>query len=191
MKKYYEEIFELKNLVRRGWLMRLDNSQRLESDAEHIFSCMMIATKIIQEKKLKLDEHKVLKMLLYHEIGEIEVGDITVCDNVPIKQKYLDEQRAVKKFAKKYNMPEVYLLWEEFEANTTPEAKFCKMIDKLDSVLQAKEYAKKYDNNALYEEFLNTAKTRIFGYEDTIEKYVSTPTNQKLQNRSTKTTKKG
>lgn len=173
MKEFYDELVALKKLVRRGWLLRLDNKERLESDAEHIFSCQMLAAKIIRDKKLQIDQDKVLKMLLYHEIGEIEVGDITVADNIPLAQKYHDEQIAVKNFAVKYDMPEIYDLWEEFEENKTPEARFCKMIDKLDSVMQAKEFANEYNKPELFDEFYHTAEKRIEGYEDAITKYIA------------------
>jgi len=173
MKEFYDEIYELKKLIRRGWLLRLDNSKRLESDAEHIFSCCLLAMKVIEDKKLDIDRDKVLRILLYHEIGEIEVGDITIADGVSVEEKYQREQKAVKAFAEKYNMPEIYALWEEFEENKTEEAKFCKMIDKLDTILQSKEYCLDVGNDAIYEEFLETSRKRIAGYEDLLTPYIA------------------
>ena len=173
MKKFYDELFALKRLIRRGWLLRLPHSNRLESDAEHIFSCCMLALKIINDKKLDLDQEKVIKILLYHELGEIEVGDITIADHVSPEEKYQNEKKAVHAFASKYNMPEIATLWEEFEEKQTPEAKFCKMIDKLDAVMQAREFSNEIKSDEPYNEFKTTSKEVISGYEDLIEAYIS------------------
>ena len=47
MANFYNDLIKLKNLIRRGWVIRFGNEDiRLESDAEHIFSCVMLALKI-------------------------------------------------------------------------------------------------------------------------------------------------
>ena len=84
--KLYAEIFKLKNVIRNGWKIR-DVQGRLESDAEHTFSMIMLSLEIIEKNKLDLDQLKVIKMIAYHELGEIDVGDITPFDNIPKQQK--------------------------------------------------------------------------------------------------------
>ena len=166
MKTFYDEIIDLKNLVRTGWSIRFGNADlRLETDAEHIFSCCMVALKIIHEEKLTLNVEKVLKMILYHEIGEIDAGDIPVIDVERRKNKYEIEKCGVERVSTAYDMPEILDLWKEFEENKTPEAKFCKMIDKLDTVLQAKKYSEQNNRPEVYEEFFENAKSLIAGYE--------------------------
>ena len=164
MSNFYEEIFKLKKLVRRGWQLRIFTGERLESDAEHCFSCCMLALKIIEDRKLELDTEKVLKMLLFHELGEIDVGDITPVDNVSKQDKYNMERVAVSRIANVFDMPEIYDLWCEFEENKTNEAKFCKMIDKLDTVLQSKQYSNEQNAQEPFTEFYNNAYNIIENY---------------------------
>lgn len=188
-KEFYDELYALKKLVRTGWKLTLPAEQlRLESDAEHIFSCVMLALKIINDEKLVLNQEKVIKILLYHEIGEIEVGDFTIRDKITKEEKYRLEQSAVQKFAKKYDMPEVIELWEEFEAEKTPEAKFCKMIDKLDTVIQAKEFSDDIGEKEPFTEFFKTSASKIKGYEHKIFQY--TQTRQKEKTNSQQSTQK-
>ena len=161
--KLYNELFGLKKILRRGWILRnaYYSDGRCESDAEHIFSMSMLAFEILEKEKLDLDRTKVYEMILCHEVGEIEAGDITIVDNVPKKVKYDKELACVQRIANSYNMHNMLKLWREFEENTTPEAKFVKQIDKLDSVMQAKIYAQHNSQPQLFEEFYNGHKDEI------------------------------
>ncbi len=132
---------------------------RVESAAEHTFSLVLLALEIMQRNKLKLDELKVLKMLAYHELGEIEAGDITPFDNITVEEKFDREYKCIKRLSKQYKMPEIETLWLEYSENKTPEAMFCNKVDKLDAVLQSKEYAKINKTPELFEEFYINYKT--------------------------------
>lgn len=167
MTKFYDEIEALKQLVRRGLVLRFgDLDIRLESDAEHIFSCQMLALKIMADKKLKLNQEKLLKLILFHELGEIDAGDITPVDNINTSDKFKMEKEGVDRVSKVFNIPEMLLLWEEFEENKTPEAILAKVIDKLDTLMQVKRYSKRFNKPEVYEEFYNNAKDKIKGYEE-------------------------
>ena len=152
MTKLFDEVFKLKNLLRRGWILR-ELPNRTESDAEHCYSMIMLALEIMSKNDLKLDQLKVLKMIAYHELGEIDAGDLTIVDNVPKDVKYQNEYAGVKRIAEEYEMPEILELWLEFEENKTPEAQFVKKLDKFDCVLQSKIYSEKYNKPELFEEF--------------------------------------
>ena len=95
---FYNEIFKLKNLERTGW-KDFDVQGRIESDAEHIFSCLTLALDIINKKKLNLDVEKVLKMLLYHEMGEIDFGDHTPREHLPKEYKHNQEKIGVSRIS--------------------------------------------------------------------------------------------
>ncbi len=166
MSNFYDEIFKLKNLIRRGWQLRIFNRERLESDAEHTFSCCLLALKIIEDRKLELNTEKVLKILLFHELGEIDVGDITPVDNISKEEKYNKEKIAIERISKVFEMPEIIELWLEFEENKTKEAKFCKMIDKLDAVMQSKVYSSEQNESEPFNEFYENALDKIKGYEN-------------------------
>lgn len=166
MNNFYDEIFKLKNIIRRGWQLRIFTGERLESDAEHTFSCCMLALKIIEDRKLNLNTEKVLKMLLFHELGEIDVGDITPVDNVSKEEKYIREKSAIERIANVFEMPDIMELWLEFEENKTEEAKFCKMIDKLDAVMQSKVYSNEQNSQEPFNEFYSHAYSIIENYID-------------------------
>lgn len=166
MNNFYDEIFKLKNLIRRGWELRIFTGERLESDAEHTFSCCMLALKIINDRGLNLNTEKVLKMLLFHELGEIDVGDITPVDNVTREEKYNKEKIAIERIANVFEMPEITQLWLEFEENETKEAKFCKMIDKLDAVMQSKVYSNEQNSTEPFTEFYENGLEKIKGFEN-------------------------
>ena len=169
MSDLYREIFKLKKLERTGW--KLSNIKgRTESDAEHTFSTIMLALEIMNKCENNLDQLKVLKMIAYHEIGEIDVGDITLIDTEKRKHKYEDEKKCIQRIALKAQMPEIYDLWIEFEENKTDEARFVKLLDRYDGVLQAKIYSEEDNRPELFEEFFTNAKKQVEEMESIIKK---------------------
>ncbi len=161
MTQLYEEIYKLKNLERKGWLMKNAHdrkSGRVESDAEHTFSMTILALEIMNKEKLALNQEKVLKMIAYHELGEIDVGDFTPYDNITKQEKYELEKQCIARLATENEMPEILDLWVEYEACETPEAKFVDDIDRLDAVLQAQIYSKEVNDNKIFTEFYTRAQ---------------------------------
>ena len=49
---------------------------------------LMLAWKIMKQENLKLNHEKVFKLILCHELGEIDVGDITPVDQISYEEKY-------------------------------------------------------------------------------------------------------
>ena len=138
----YFELCQLKQLYRQGWLRRGVSRERCESVAEHSFGCAVLATWLAQAYYPELDVCKVLRMALLHDFGEIYAGDLIPVDAVEPEEKHRREAGSVAQvFA---NLPggAAYLsLWEEFERNETPEARFVRQIDRLEMGLQAGVYA--------------------------------------------------
>ena len=116
----------------------------------------MLANYIMEKENLNLDRAKVYEMILCHELGELDAGDVTPVDDVNREERYKSELTGVKRLSTQYNMPRYLMLWEEFEKRETAEAKFVYAMNKLDVVLMAKEYAKVTKNDALFEEFFAT-----------------------------------
>jgi len=171
MTQLYKEIYKLKNLLRKGWLVRNacdKTTKRVESDAEHTFSMAILALEIMHKENLKLDEAKVLKMILYHELCEIDTGDYTPLDDISTKEKYLEELKAVTRISQECSMPEILSVWKEFEENKTQEAQFVKIIDKLDAIMQSQIYSEQSNNQELFNEFYNYSKEKI----DKFKKYL-------------------
>ena len=157
MTRLFDEVFKMKNLLRRGWILK-EVPNRTESDAEHCYSMTMLALELMAKNDLKLDQLKVLKMIAYHELGEIDAGDATIADNVSKEEKYKKEYEGTKRIAEQYDMPEILELWLEFEECKTPEAQFVKRLDKFDCVLQSKVYSDIYNRPDIFEEFKSNGK---------------------------------
>lgn len=165
MKTFYEEICKLKKIERRGW-KRCNVKGRIESDAEHTFSMIMLAIDIMHHNKMDLDELKVLKMISYHELCEIDAGDTTPFDNVTPEEKYRKEYACIKRLSAEYEMPEMEELWLEYEDSKTPEAKFVKHLDKFDAIMQAKIYSDAQNRPDIYEDFYTQGRTDADAFKD-------------------------
>ena len=152
-KDFYTEIAKMKQILRKGWILS-EVPGRIESDAEHVFSMTMLALEIMAKNKTNLDQLKVLKMIAYHELGEIDFGDTTPDEKVPLEYKHKKEEECLIRLSKTYNIPEMLEIWEEFEQGITPEAQFVHILDKADPVMQVKLYDKEYHLPKAVDQFL-------------------------------------
>src|SRR6187402_3184527 len=75
---FIHEIDKLKYIQRKT---RLFNSERSENDAEHSWHLAMMTLVLAEHSNAKIDVMKVLKMVLIHDIVEIDAGDIFLYDN--------------------------------------------------------------------------------------------------------------
>lgn len=137
--------------------------KRKESSAEHTWSCLVLADYFLSKMKHKLNEKKIFDMLLYHDIVEIETGDLCISKEKERIGKVDREKEALKVISKK--VPEVMsrkivLLFQEFEEAQTLEAKFCKAIDALDAEIHEMDY--KEDWKGWTEEFLRKKKQHLY-----------------------------
>lgn len=141
---------KLKDEVKRkGWHDRKINRYRVESIADHIYGCQMLAYAMYSEFDYDIDIEKVILMLATHEIGETIIGDITPLD-MPSEVKSGMEKEAVEKLTEMIPNGKVLLdLFNEFEAKKTNEAQFAYFIDKSECDLQAKLYAQEGSFNHL------------------------------------------
>lgn len=135
------ELYKLKEVYRRARV-----KERRESAAEHTWSCLVLADYLMDKyKKLKLDQHKVYDLLLYHDLVEIEAGDIPIHLIKDQKAKRKNEFLALYKTQKKIpaDMGKKFeRLFKEFDEGKTKEAKFAKAVDKLDGLLQHMNHKK-------------------------------------------------
>ncbi len=131
---------KLKSTPKKGWHDKHIERYRVESVADHIYGCQMLAYAMYSEFQYDIDIHKVILMLAVHEIGETIIGDITPRD-MPPKEKSELETKAVKELLKMIpNSKLIKELFYEFKAKQTPEAKFAYQVDKLECDLQARLY---------------------------------------------------
>lgn len=150
---YFKEINKLNETIRTGWIRRNVPIERLESVSEHIFTTSLLALAVIDKYDLKFDNEKVLKMILIHELGEIDVGDIPLIDIEQRKDKHQRELNGIIRISKIINCNWIVPLWEEFESKNSEEAKFVYKMDRLNAILQSKYYSELTNNHHLFEEF--------------------------------------
>lgn len=142
----YLALTQLKNTLRTGWIKYHNlNIDHGESVADHSFTSATMAYIIAKELKLDLNYDKVLRMTLFHEIGEIKGGDLVVRDNRDITagEKWKIEKEGIEDIFKGWEVAEeIKDLWMEFEVGKTKEAQFAQSMDQLESVFQAWVYQK-------------------------------------------------
>ncbi len=135
-----KELEELKHLMKLKEVERRDEvGDRRVSTAEHVWGCMIIADHFIKMISQPLDELKVMKLIMYHDLVEIEVGDTFILDAEARKTKAVDEKAGSHILAKKIpeSISEDFIrFFEEFEDYETPEAKFAMAMDKLEPIVQ-------------------------------------------------------
>lgn len=149
--KNFVELFhqfgKLKNLKRKGWILRKVPSP--ESVAEHTYRTTLMA--LVLSENLKLNTNKCVQMALIHDIAESVVGDITPHDNWDINKKYQLEKNAIIQIFSEVDGKDILKLWEEYEKNESREAKFVRELDLFEMVMQAQEYEEKYNDIDLSE----------------------------------------
>ena len=134
--EFIKEIDKIKYIQRRS---KLFNSDRRENDAEHSWHLAMMALVLSDHSNQKIDLLKVIKMVLIHDIVEIDAGDTFLFDT----EKDHDDSEEEKKCAErifgmlpKKQADEFMEIWIEFEAGTSNEAKFANSLDNLEPILQ-------------------------------------------------------
>lgn len=133
--RFIVEIDKLKGVVRRTLL--IDRS-RLENTAEHCWHIALMAALLSEHSRTKVDVLKVIKMLLVHDVVEIDAGD-TYCYDPAANAGKADREQAAA--ARVFGLlpgeqaAEFRALWEEFEAGATPEAQFANAMDRLQPLL--------------------------------------------------------
>ena len=128
------EIDKLKTVYRQSLI---SDKSRYENDAEHSWHLALMAMLLNEHTNEKVDLLKVIKMVLIHDLVEIDAGD-TYCYD----EKAKIDKREGKKCANRIfsllpddQRDEMFELWEEFEKMETAEAKFAAALDRLQPVM--------------------------------------------------------
>src|SRR3989339_1205816 len=132
-------IFELQMLRRikhEGW--RVAGIRDPESVAEHSLTAAQIAF-ILAKMEKHPEPHKIVTMVIFHDIAECRVGDVH-----KIADRYIqkDELRAVSDQTKDLNKigKEIKELWEEVENGNEIAGIIAKDADLLEQAFLAKQY---------------------------------------------------
>lgn len=133
---FIKEIDRLKYIYRKT---RLLYSERHENDAEHSWHLAIMAFVLAEHANEAIDVLKVVKMLLIHDIVEIDAGDTFLYDTQKNHDNTEEELAAAKRIfgiLPKQQAEDMISIWLEFEAGETAEAKFAKAMDRLEPLLQ-------------------------------------------------------
>lgn len=129
------EADRMKNIYRQTLVLHED---RQENDAEHSFHLALMAAILAEHARVPVDVTVVMKMVLIHDIVEIDAGDTYAYDTAGNETKRAREVKAADRLfglLPEDQAEEFRGLWEEFEARETPEAKFANAIDRLQPMM--------------------------------------------------------
>lgn len=132
---FLREIDRLKTVVRLSPL--IDRSRR-ENSAEHSWHLAMYALVLAEHAAGTIDILRVVKMLLIHDIVEIDAGDVPF--HVPathVGQAERERLAAERLFGllPEAQAEEFRELWHEFEAAGSDDARFVKALDRFQPML--------------------------------------------------------
>jgi len=133
---FIKEIDKLKYIQRKT---KLFNSDRHENDAEHSWHLAMMTIVLAEHSDKPIDILKVVKMVLIHDIVEIDAGDTFIYDTVKNHTNTDEELLAAQRIfglLPEEQAKEFIAIWQEFEDGKTDEAKFAKTMDRLEPLLQ-------------------------------------------------------
>ncbi len=136
---FLNEADRLKSVLRATTL--LDGS-RPENSGEHSWHLALYALVLADQAGIGIDIARVIKMLLIHDLVEIDVGDVPLHSADGKAHGSPDTQAAELRAANRIFglLPsdlgeEFNVLWQEFEASETPEAIFAKSLDRVQPVM--------------------------------------------------------
>jgi putative hydrolases of HD superfamily len=129
------EIDRLKSVLRRSYLIHID---RHENSAEHSWHLAVAAMVLAEHAKERIDVSKVIRLVLVHDVVEIDAGDTFIYDDAANVGKAAREQEAANRLfgvLPEEQAQAFMALWREFEDRQTPEAKFAFALDRLLPIL--------------------------------------------------------
>ena len=129
------ELDKLKAVTRKTRPLSLD---RYENPAEHSWQIAMLAASLVPHAAEPIDIDRVIRMLLVHDIGEIDTGDTIAYAIGGWTERKAAELAAVTRIfgLLPEKQRDAYLaLWREFEAGETAESRFANAADRAMPVL--------------------------------------------------------
>lgn len=129
------EIDKLKHILRRS---SITDGSRKENDVEHSWHLAVMVMLLAEYAPEPIDVMRTIKMVLVHDIVEIDAGDTFIYSTVAREAAHEVEQAAADRL---FGMlpddqaSECRALWDEFEARVTPESRFARALDRLQPIM--------------------------------------------------------
>jgi putative hydrolase of HD superfamily len=134
--RFIIEADKLKEIFRQTLVSQ---SRRRENDAEHSWHLTLLVIILAEHSNVQpLNVLRVLKMLIIHDLVEIDAGDTFAYDVARMADQHEREAKAADRIfglLPADQTVELRALWDEFEARQTPEAKFAAAVDRFQPML--------------------------------------------------------
>lgn len=170
LKKQLEFMIELdkmKNLYRQTYVLHED---RKENDAEHSWHIALMAFLLEEYADSPINTLKIMKMLLIHDVVEIDAGDTYLYDDEGNRTKAEREEKSAQRIfglLPDDQKEEFYGLWREFEDKQTNDAKFAGVLDRIQPMLL--NYTKNGQSWQEHGIYSNQVRNRNTGAEEISE----------------------
>lgn len=172
--EFIKEIDKLKYIQRKT---KLFNSDRHENDVEHSWHLGMMAIVLAEHANKAIDMLKVIKMVMIHDIVEIDAGDTFMYDKQKNHSNTEEERKAAQRIfglLPSNQASELIAIWEEFEAGESEEARFAKAMDRFEPLLQNtsnqggtwREFDVKYATVFEKKSIIKNGSTTIWNYAE-------------------------
>ena len=113
-------------------------SRRRENDAEHSWALCLFAATLAEHSNEPVDVLRVIRMLMIHDLVEIDAGDTFAYDAAAMVGQHDREAIAAGRIfglLPDDQANEFRALWDEFEAKETADSKFANALDRMQSML--------------------------------------------------------
>ncbi len=136
---FLNEADRLKSVLRATTLV---DGSRPENSGEHSWHLALYAMVLADQAAPEVDLNRVIKMLILHDLVEIDVGDVPIHSANGQAHSSTSAQEAEAAAATRIFglLPpdlgtQFRALWDEFEAAQTPSAVFAKSLDRVQPVM--------------------------------------------------------
>jgi 5'-deoxynucleotidase YfbR-like HD superfamily hydrolase len=155
------EIEKLKDVNRKTRPVGLE---RYENSAEHSWHVCISALMLKEYANEPVDIDRVIKMLLIHDLGEIDAGDtiIYASETPELKAKEEEGLKRILDLLPEGRSAQYLSLWHEFEEGESADAKFAKAVDRVPPLLH-----NLYDNGHSWQKH-NVPKEKVFSLNSRI-----------------------
>jgi 5'-deoxynucleotidase YfbR-like HD superfamily hydrolase len=155
------EIEKLKDVSRKTRPVGL---KRYENSAEHSWHVCISALMLKEYANEPVDIDRVIKMLLIHDLGEIDAGDtiIYTSETPELKAKEEEGLKRILDLLPEGQAAQYLSLWHEFEEGESVDAKFAKAVDRVPPLLH-----NLYDNGHSWQKH-NVPKEKVFALNSRI-----------------------
>ena len=181
MKNFFEFLQIAEKLKSEKRDNKLSNGE-YESVAAHSWMMGLFALLFYDRLKNKIDIGHALKIIIVHDLAEAIAGDIGLykqCSDDDRKCKENAEKSAMEKIISilpSEKAVEILSLWQEYEDQKTPEAKFAKACDKLEATAQSLMfetigYWRDYGPDFYYDDILNRRREKFWADEPALKQF--------------------